>query len=271
MANNLVVATILVAFCAWGAMGKRIVMPWMCLERCNEDVEQSMQQLLSVGPSAIPWVSFEAFDFDYRGTVVDIGLSHVGPKLKAAGFKLQPMLTTSNIYKVRDIWRYTEKTVNAIVQLALDNRDWIDGFNIDIEPAFREEPVRDDVVKFANFVNVLAKSLHAVGVNLTVCIANWSVFFDGSLLILTEVDKFIHMSTYTVKLERFEEIVNSALKIYGSERLAVGLQQMDYFSAADLQKRLDFLVNKNISMFGLWATPIREDWVPLLDAFVNQE
>ena len=271
MTNKLIVSVAFVALCACGTLGKRIVMPWMCLERCEEDVEHSMEQLISIGPSAIPWVSFEAFDFDYRGTVVDIGLSHVGPRLKEAGFTVHPMLTTSNIYKVRDIWRYTEKTVNAIVQIALDNRDWIDGFNVDVEPQFREEPVRDDVVKFANFVNVLAKSLHAIGVNLTVCIADWSVFFDGSLLILSEVDKFIHMSTYTVKLERFEQIVTSALKIYGSDRLAVGLQQMDNFSASDLQKRLDFLVQNNVTMFGLWATPIREDWVPLLDAFVNQD
>ena len=68
----------------------------MCLERCEEDVEHSMNQLLSLGHSTIPWVSFEAFDLDYRGTVVDIGLSHVGPKLKAAGFTLYPMITSTN-------------------------------------------------------------------------------------------------------------------------------------------------------------------------------
>ena len=243
----------------------------MCLERCEEDVEHSMNQLLSVGPSTISWVSFEAFDLDYRGTVVDIGLSHVGPKLKAAGFTLYPMITSTNIYKLCDVWRYTEKTINVIVQIAKDNHDWIDGFSIDIEPEHREEPTRDDTIKYANFVNVLAKNLHAIGVNLTVCIANWSPLFDGNLLKLTEVDRFIQMSTYTANLPHFEEIVNESLDFYGTKQLAIGLQQLNSYSASDLQKRLDYLRFKNVTMFGLWATPIRENWIPLLDAFVNEE
>ena len=270
-ANKWIVTTTLLALCACGALGKRIVMPWMCLERCEEDVEHSMNQLLSVGPSTVPWVSFEAFDLDYRGTVVDIGLSHVGPKLKAAGFTLYPMITTSNIYKLRDVWRYPQKTVDAVLQIVKDNRDWIDGINIDFEPQFRDYPVRDDTIKFTNFVNVLAKSLHAIGVNLTVCIANWSSLFDGNLLKLTEVDRFFHMSTYTVVLQNFEKVVDDALAIYGTEQLAFGIQQMDNLSASDLQKRLDYLRFKNVTMLSLWATPLREDWIPLLDAFVNEE
>ena len=181
------------------------------------------------------------------------------------------MITSTNIYKLHDVWRYTEKTINAIVQIAKDNHDWIDGFSIDIEPEHREEPTHDDTIKYANFVNVLAKSLHAIGVNLTVCIANWSPLFDGNFLKLTEVDRFIQMSTYTANLPRFEEIVNESLDFYGTKQLAIGLQQLNSYSASDLQKRLDYLRFKNITMFGLWATPIRENWIPLLDAFVNDE
>jgi len=260
-----VVLAVVLACCAEA----RVAMPWMCLERCGEKVQQDLATVLNLGPKVYPWVSIEAYDLVYNASIKDCGYSRVGPQLKNAGISVHPMITTANILKLRDLWKDPAGFVKQAMDVARANKDWIDGFNIDFEPENGEVPKHFDAANFSNFLDMFGKALHAEGFKLTVDIADWCSLFEDNLLAKVDVDKFITMSTYTVGLERFEEIVKEKVGIYGIEKFGVGLYDGGHFTAADISARLDVVRKYNIDTIGIWMTPLPDDWNPLIKTYVN--
>jgi len=243
-------------------------MPWMCLERCHEKVDKDLADILAAGPSVFPTVSIEAFDLDYGATIKDCGYSRVGPKLTEKGIRVQPMITTANIKKLRDLWKDPSGFVAKAMAVARNYSQWIVGFNIDFEPEGGEVPNHDDAVNFAKFLDLFGKALHAEGFNLTVDIANWCKLMEDDLLAKVDVDRFITMSTYSVNLARFEEIVKDKAAKYGA-KAGIGLMTAYGWSVDDVKNRLDFVKKNNINSFAIWEAPVPATWYPLLKDFVN--
>jgi len=248
---------------------QRYTCPWMCLERCHENVETDLAEILRLGPSVYNFVSIEAYDLDWGANIKDCGYSRVGPQLVNAGIKVMPMITTANIGKLRDLWKDVDGFINQTMQVALSNKDWITGFNVDFEPEGGEAPTYDDAVKYADFLDRLAKALHGEGFILTVDIANWSNLWQDDLLAKTAVDRFITMQTYTLNLDDFKYIVKYRLAHYGTSKFGVGLYTGNGFSAADIKARVDFVLECDIDTIAIWDTPIPADWAPYMKDFLS--
>jgi len=268
-ANKFVVGVAVLALCVCACeAAKRGVMPWMCLERCGENIDADLAEVLRLGPSVFPSVSIEAYDLDFGATIKDCGYSRVGPQLTNAGIMVQPMITTANIKKLRDLWEDPQGFVNKAMDVARKNKAWISGFNIDFEPEGGEDPTHEDAVNFANFLDMFGKALHAEGFHLTVDIANWSPLFEDNILAKVDVDRFITMSTYSVGIERFEEIVKDKAAAYGS-KAGIGISTSYHFTGEDIKARLDIVRKANIDTFAIWQVPVPSDWITYLKSFVS--
>jgi len=249
---------------------KRTVMPWMCLERCGEDIDTDLAEIIRLGPSVYPVVSIEAYDLDWGASITDCGYSRVGPQLVNAGIKVQPMITTANIDKLRELWQDIPGFVDKAMAVARSNKDWISGFNVDFEPETGDPPTEKDAWNFANFVDLFARALHQEGFNLTVDIAGCFSLFDNDLLASTPVDRFITMSTYAVGIDDFKAIVKALYNQYYGPKLGVGLCTGTGMTADQIQSRLDYVrLFDDIDYIGIWDTPVPSEWTPVIKAFVN--
>jgi len=244
--------------------------PWMCLERCGEDVETDLAQIISLGPSVYNYVSIEAYDLDWGASITDCGYSRVGPNLVNAGIKVMPMITTANIDKLRELWDDMDGFISQAMDVARQNSDWITGFNIDFEPEDGDPATYDDAVQFAKFLDMFAKALHDEGFILTVDIAQWSNLWQDELLSQTAVDRFITMQTYTLDIDDFKYIVKYRLANYGA-KFGVGLDTLVGFSAEDIKERLDFVRDCGIDTIAIWEAPVPSDWAPYIKQFVNDD
>jgi len=270
ISNKVIIGIAVLAVCVCLTEAKqRYACPWMCLERCGEDVQTDLAEILRLGPSVYNYVSIEAYDLSWGATIVDCNYSRVGPQLVNAGIKVMPMITTANIQKLRDLWKDMDGFINQTVQVALNNKDWITGFNIDFEPEGGEDPTYDDAVQYANFLDKLAKALHSEGFILTVDIAQWSNLWQDELLAQTAVDRFITMQTYTLNLDDFKYIVKYRLAHYGTAKFGVGLYTGMSFTASDIKARLDFVRDCDIDTIAIWDTPIPSDWAPYMKEFLS--
>jgi len=269
ISNKVIIGIAILAVCVCFTEAKqRYACPWMCLERCGENVEEDLNEILRLGPSVYNYVSIEAYDLDWGANLKDCGYSRVGPRLVNAGIKVMPMITTANNDKLRDLWNDMDGFISQAMDAARKNKAWISGFNIDFEPEYGSEPTYQDGVQFANFLDKFAKALHKEGFLLTVDIAQWSNIWQDELLSDTDVDRFITMQTYTLNLDDFKYIVKYRLAHYGS-KFGVGLYTGGGFSAEDIKARLDFVRECDIDTVGIWDTPIPSDWAPYMKAFVN--
>jgi len=269
VANKIALGLAVIALClCLTEASKRGVMPWMCLERCGENIQSDLKEILRLGPSVFPSVSIEAFDLTWGAAIKDCGYSRVGPELHKAGIMVQPMITTANIGKLRDLWKNPDGFIKQAMAVARNNKGWITGFNIDFEPEGGETPTHNDAANFASFLNKFGKALHAEGFKLTVDIANWSPLFEDALLAKADVDRFITMSTYSVGIERFEQIVKDKANAYGS-KAGIGLSTSYHFTGADVKARLAIVRKYKIDTFAIWQAPVPSDWVPYLKSFVN--
>jgi len=269
MSSKIVIGLIVVLCICYTEASKRGVMPWMCLERCHEQVQPDLEEVLRLGPSVFPLVSIEAYDLDWNASIKDCGYSRVGPKLTNAGIMVQPMITTANIQKIRELWKDPKGFVEKAMAVARSNRAWISGFNVDFEPETGDKPTHDDAVKFANFINIFGKALHAEGFKLTVDIANWCSLFEDDLLAKVEADRFITMSTYAVGIDTFKSIVKNKYDIYGTAKCGIGLYTGKGYTGEDIKARLNIVRSYGIDTVGIWETPVPSDWIPYIKAFVN--
>jgi len=273
ISNKVIIGIAILAVCVCFTEAKqRYACPWMCLERCGENVEEDLNEILRLGPSVYNYVSIEAYDLDWGANLKDCGYSRVGPRLVNAGIKVMPMITTANNDKLRDLWNDMDGFISQAMDAARKNKAWISGFNIDFEPEYGSEPTYQDGVQFANFLDKFAKALHKEGFTLTVDIASWCTLFDDDLLAPTAVDRFITMSTYAVNLEDFKTIVKVKYNQFYGSKLGVGLCTGTGMTAQDIQNRLDYVILfDDIDYVGIWDTPVPSEWVPVIKSFVNND
>jgi len=270
LSNKFVVILCLIStFACFTEAIKRGVMPWMCLERCGEDIDSDLAEIIKLGPTVFPAVSIEAYDLDWGANIKDCGYSRVGPKLVKAGIMVQPMITTANIGKLRDLWQNPNQFITQAVKVARENKAWISGFNVDFEPEGGDDPTHDDAVHYAKFLDAFAKALHAEGFHLTVDIATWCELWDDDLLAKTAVDRFITMQTYTAGLETFTSLVKKMHSTYGTAKSGIGLYTEGGFSASDIKTRINIVKSYGIDTIGIWEAPVPSSWTPYIKSFVN--
>lgn len=84
-----------------GHAGRRRVMPWLCLERCNASAVQSDLAQVREHASVLTAVSYEAFNLGPDAGFVDNGFTRANTSLRDLGLELYPMITSANIEYMR--------------------------------------------------------------------------------------------------------------------------------------------------------------------------
>ncbi|EGC38753.1 hypothetical protein DICPUDRAFT_148531 [Dictyostelium purpureum] len=252
------------------------IMPWMGLERTNEDIASDLQQILSLG-KMIDTVSFERFNLGPNSTLIINNLTDVQYPLQSSGLKTLPMVSTCCPWGRPEVIQYARQLINnpqpfidAAVQQAL--LEGFDGWNIDIEPV---GGTPEDAVGYANFINQFANELHKNGKTLTVCAATYDPFWNLTLLGQTNVDKIFTMSTYAGSYSGFSNALQFAVNSIPLSKLAVGVMTVDAnnnpFTDPELQQRFELLKTYNIQYLGIWDAPIPSSWIPYLKQFLSNQ
>ena len=262
-----------IALTATTAEAKRRVMPWMCLERCHENITNDLIQLHRI-KDILSAVSFEAYDLDFGSVLKNNGFTPVFDEIRGMGLEGIAMITTANMDKVRDLWKNTTYFIDqAAVEIM---RKGYDGYNIDFEPSSGPTPTAEDAKLFAKFVDDFAKRLHSLGrgFKLSVDVATWSPLLDYDLLAATEVDTIMTMDTYCGNDDLFLTRVDNAVEKIGLEKLGIGLEIVNPntgkpFTKEQMQLRFDKIKAVNDKEIDIWECPIPELWLPFLEDFVN--
>jgi hypothetical protein len=105
MARLPIVLTVWFTLTCFTNANKYNVMPWMCLERCDDDIPANLAEI-KAHASVLIATSYEAFDLGVAPdgktpTLIDNNFTRVGPELTSYGLKTYPMITTVDINKLR--------------------------------------------------------------------------------------------------------------------------------------------------------------------------
>lgn len=264
---------VIIALTANTAEGKRRVMPWMCLERCHENITSDLAQLHKI-KDLLTAVSFEAYDLDFGSVLKDNNFTRVFDEIREMGLEGIAMITTANMDKIRELWQNTTYFIDQAV--AEISRKGYDGYNIDFEPSSGPTPTEEDAKLFAAFVDEFAKRLHAVGrgFKLSVDVASWSPLLDYELLTATEVDTVMTMDTYCGNDDLFLTRVDAAVEKIGLEKLGIGLEIVNPntgqpFTEEQMQLRFDKIKSADVKEIDIWECPIPELWLPYIEDFIN--
>ena len=248
-------------------------MPWMCLERCGEDVSGDMAQIKElVAGGAVNAVSYEAFDLDWNSTIIDNGYSRVGKQLQAMGVETWPMITTANIYKLRELFDHPQQFIQQAIDAALNYEIKFTGYNIDFEPESDEMATNEDALRFAEFLTLFADALDPYNISLSVDIATFVPFWDYEALSKTTTDRILTMDTYCGSNSLFLSRLQTTVDYFGS-RTGIGLLTYDpdtgnLFSDDDIAYRFRTLNEYNIQELDLWMTPIPDVYVPYMKNYL---
>lgn len=237
-------------------------MPWLCLERCsgNTSIDITSQLAsLSTHTNIFSTVSFEHYGLGPNGhLVVSSGLTDVRPQLRAAGFKLLPMIS-SYPYPVSFIdWMrqmFDNQTIaaqfmDACIEEAQSNG--YAGWNIDWEPlaSAPSPPTPSDAAAYAQFLHQFALKLWSSGLVLTVDIASWSQLYDFTLLndAFRSIpgSRLITMDTYATNSTSWDHAFSKAIGAIDTTVLGVGLMLCDDSTGTplpipELERRLNVL------------------------------
>jgi len=235
-------------------------MPWMCLERCHDNITDVMNQLeLHAQLGDISAVSPEAYNVGANGDFVWNNFTDINPIAKQYNLKIYPMITSANIINMRRLF----SDPASFVANAVDTADDLgyDGYNIDFEPESGTEP--NDSVLYSHFLIYFATNLHQRSKVLTVDIASWdSNLWNFTSLALTNVDKFLTMDTYTSNWSTWQMRLWQQIEIFGINRLGVGLESVSpngtSWNEQQLMERFDILHKINVLEIDIWDLPISD-------------
>lgn len=244
------------------------VMPWMCLERCAENVTADLAQL-SGQASSLTALAFEKYNLGPNGSFVVNNFTNVVPFARALGLETVAMVSTccpwgrpQVIEWARELFANPKPFMDAALAAMLE--DDVDMLNLDIEPLTSDNS--SDSVAYAAFVDLFAHHLHRNGKRLSVDVGSYAPnFWNLTLLGQTRVDKIVLMGTYCSSFAMFESIALQAMAAVDSERLVIGLETVspntnEPFSPHELAERFAFLAKHGLHQIGIWSTPIPPSW-----------
>lgn len=247
------------------------VMPWMCLERCSEDVAADLGQLLQLGKSSVPAVSFEAWDLYDGPSLKWNGFTDVSPMLRSQGFGTWAMITSANITKMRALFATPDRFIAEAIT-AGQTRGYV-GFNIDFEPG--PNTTAADAGPYAQFLQTFGEQLAKANLLLSVDVASWSPLWGNFSLLskVSSVSRFITMDTYCGNFTTFERLFQKAVAAFGVEKVGIGLETVNPntnvpFSDAEVQERFQMIIDGGIQFVGIWMTPLPANFIPWIQKFV---
>lgn len=247
------------------------VLIWMGLEVVGENPQQSLEQL-KIHKNSINAVSYEAYYLGSQGTFSKrTSVTDVTEDLRLLGVELWPMITSTNLTRMRILFSNPDMFISAAVKTAVERN--FTGYNVDFEP---EGATNNDAYNYVSFLNKFADALHTVNKKLSVDIATWSVFWNYDILAQSKVDMIIEMSTYAGRYETFYSNLNYAISKIPKNKLLVGLETLNPntgetipFSESEVEVRIRSIIRSGLNRIAIWRTPLPEYWWPLLDDVKN--
>lgn len=257
----------------------RGVMPWMCLERCdNQTLSQiesnahQMNELFIAG--LISSISFERFNLGPNGTLVtNNDLTDVA-KLLSPHLDHIPMISSfpyppQFLDWMRQVFNNPEPFINQCIN-TLSTYNY-SGFNIDWEPTAKA--TSRDAADYAQFLSLFQKKLNERGFSVSVTFASWNNIWNWTELADAKLSVAM-MSTYTGNWTLWQKALKRALSTFSITNLIVGLQSIDPntggpLTQQQLTERFDSLRVHNIENIAIWRAPIPEPWLPFIQSFVE--
>jgi len=267
---------LLCLLCIKVSEGRKRVMPWMCLERCNDTAEQIEAQMETIHSNLhlISGVSFEVFNLGPHSQLLRNNFTNVGDRLRNWGLETFPMISSfpyppDFIDWLRQLFKQPHPFISAAVQQAKIRG--YSGFNVDFEPTAHATP--EDATNYANFLTEFAHALHQIGCNLTVDVATWNPLWDFNLISQSAVDRIFTMSTYTSNLTSFETQIALAVQKIDLNKLGIGLETDNAkYDHAALQARFSLIKKYGVQEIDLWrmtGNGLPDVWWPFIEQFVG--
>jgi len=248
---------------AASAAGK-VVMPWMCLERCEENIGADLAQIHD-HREEITAVSFEAYDVGDEADLVWNGFTPVNDAIISMHLTNVPMITTASLRRLRTLFRNPTGFVHDAVKAAVKHN--YAGYNIDFEPD--DQGNATDAAQFAVFLDLFAKALHAKGKTLSVDVAGWNAIWDFQLIAAVSVDKVITMDTYVKDDAEFLTELNRAVQDIGIAKLGVGLECDVNLTDSQVAYRFQAIQSVGALEIDIWQSPIASNFWSYLKEFLH--
>eukprot|EP01114_Cavostelium_apophysatum_P019246 TRINITY_DN6148_c0_g1_i1.p1 TRINITY_DN6148_c0_g1~~TRINITY_DN6148_c0_g1_i1.p1 ORF type:complete len:269 (+),score=34.23 TRINITY_DN6148_c0_g1_i1:96-902(+) len=254
----------LLGFCSAGHRA----MPWMCLERCSENIQVDLEQL-EANSDTLSAVSFEAYDLGKDGGLIDNNFTSVNDQILSLGLQTFPMVTTVNLESLRTLFSDPQPFIEAAVKQAVMNN--YTGFCLDFEPTDRA--TEQDAQDYAKFLSTFAQQLHGQSEpkTLSVCVAHWNTFWNFTAIGLSEVDYVLDMDTYASAFSDFQNLLQEAVASVPLQKLGIGIitshSDGTNFTTQEMQERFDLINHYNIQEVDIWMTPIPDNFWSFLEAF----
>lgn len=256
----------------------KFVMPWMCLERCGDnstDIAQQLQQLRA-NVTDFTGVSFEIFNLGNNSALLPNNLTQVASAVNSMGLQSWAMVSSYPyppwfLLAMRQVFADPAPFIAQCVAAAQSHG--LTGFNIDWEPttgAGAPDPTPADTAAYAQFLDTLARGLHAHGIAVSVDVATWSPIWNLTAIAATAVDYVMTMNTYTSDWTTFQKELALSVAQIPLSKLVVGLEPSDGLSAQEVAQRFTALTAAGVHQIALWRTPIPDVWWPYLNAFAAQ-
>jgi len=252
-------------------------MPWMCLERCGDNLGNITQQMQSIHDhlDLITGVSFEMYNLGPNSQLVKNNFTSVGPQIRQWGLETFPMVSSypyppDFLDWMRQLFNNPTPFINAALKEASIN-GW-SGLNLDFEPTAKGTP--QDAIDYANFLTKFANILHKQGLKLTIDVASWNTLWNYTLLSQSTVDRIFTMDTYTAKFSYFQQSIAKAVQQIDLNKLGIGLETVkdnnnQPFSQQEIQERFDLIAKYSVIEIDIWKMGIPDNWWSFISTFVN--
>lgn len=259
---------------ALATLPEPFVMPWMCLERCNDtsaDIAGQLNQF-ATNTSVLNAASFEDFNLGPNCTLVKNNLTQVARPLQKLGVQRWAMISSypyppEFLDWMRQVFANPYPFIDACVAAA--KAEGLTGFNVDWEPTSKA-PAPEDSADYAAFLDLFATELHKEGIQVSVDVAGWSPIWNFTLIGSTAVDFVATMSTYTDDDAAFTRSLDYAVATIPKDKLVVGLETVmastnGLYNQTELAFRFNAIKAKRIRRVGLWRAGVPDLWWPFLN------
>jgi hypothetical protein len=249
------------------------IMPWLCLEFCDETPEKIALNLGQIAKhrEILAAVSFEKYTLGPNSTLVDNHLTEVSSTINALRLEAWPLLSSfphppEFMDWMRQVFVQPAPFINSCIAEA--KKYHYAGYNLDWEPT---DGVLDaDAKAYADFIDLFADALHKDNLKLSVDVATWSKIWNYTAISSTSVDRGISMGTYTSSDSSFSKQLD-LITIFGP-RAGVGLETTNassggMLSVQEVEWRFEQIVAANVTEVDLWRLPVPATWWPILTRY----
>jgi len=269
---------LILSYAGQGTSQQASIMPWFCLERCNNaTVAQIETELANIVQSAqyISAASFEMYNLGPGSTLVVNNFTRITSALQEAGIETWPMVSSypyppQFLDWMREVFVNPQPFIDACISEAKLFK--YTGFNIDWEPTATASD--QDAQDYAAFLTTFSNAMHSVGLQVSVDTATWNTIWNYSYLAASTVDQIITMQTYTGPNDQWLQVFVNALAQLPADKLVIGLETLNpttgrNLTDADLAMRFSVLQALGVHKIGIWDIPLPPNWWPYLEQFAS--